>query len=111
MDPRVKKVVAKFARSHWDLKRADRAEDECFITSVEFQEALDDAGLLASCARGLVWDVVRVYTCKLYHMTAVNHWVFRYGEDLIDFTAAQFDDTLPFPLVMSVDDAVWDSGE
>jgi hypothetical protein len=78
------------------------AENMCFEASVQFQEMLFEMDLISEEGRDKDWDVVKVWELPdgtILPFSFKCHWVFRYRDVMIDWTARQFDETLAFPEV------------
>lgn len=83
----------------------------CFYASVEFQELLFEMGLISEEGRERSWDVVKVWELadgESLPEDCLSHWVFRYHDVFIDWTAKQFHSTMSFPEVFRTEE--WEPG-
>lgn len=74
----------------------------CFYASVDFQEILFAMGLISEEGRGRSWDVVKVWELadgEGLSPECTFHWVFKYHDVLIDWSARQFSASYSFPEV------------
>lgn len=106
-------VIEAFKQQHADYGTVEEAEGQCMMASCDFQECVEEAGLLDDSEREKGWDVVRVTSigADRYDVAALvnQHWVFRWGAYAIDCTARQFIENAPFPAVWKLVDGEWSS--
>jgi len=88
-------ALQSFVLLHPEYSVPDGADGMCFFASVEFQEVLDELGLLSEGLRETSdgWDVIKVRQIGSPPIEVPRytiHWAFRWKSLAIDWTARQF---------------------
>lgn len=104
------RALEEFVKRYPEYSTPDGAHDKCFMASIEFQEVMFEFGLIDEDGRETLWDVVEVAVTP-YMSLDVNtkyktHWVFLWSTTLIDVTSRQFDEALPYPTVVPLEQCI-----
>ena len=94
-------AISRFRRENPEYSTWEGAHDQCFVASERFQNMLVDLKLIDFKNFESEFDVMQVSFWGKDHLPLPEeykeHWVFRWRDIVVDWTARQFDPSAKWP--------------